>query len=58
MDQLPEERLAPVLQLIRADEAAERKERAVATLVRAQERMRGVTGLDKELQRLREGDRG
>jgi hypothetical protein len=29
VDQLPEERLAPVLQLIRQDEAAERQQRAV-----------------------------
>lgn len=58
VDQLPEERLAPVLRLIREDEAAKRKGRAAATLVRAHDRMRGVTGLDEELQRLRKGDRG
>lgn len=58
VDQLPKDRLAPVLQLIREDAAAERKERAVAALARAQERMRGVTGLDEELQWLRDGGRG
>jgi hypothetical protein len=53
VDQLPEERLAPVLQLIRGDAAAERRKRAAATLQHAQERLRGVTGIDAEVARLR-----
>jgi hypothetical protein len=55
VDQLPEERLAPVLQLIRGDG---RKARAVATLEAVRARMSGVTGIDEELSRLRDGDRG
>ena len=55
VDQLPEERLAPVLQLIRGDG---RKTRAVATLEAVRARMSGVTGIDEELFRLRDGDRG
>lgn len=58
VDQLPEERLAPVLQLIREDAAAERRMRAVTMLQHVQRRMRGVTGVDEELLRLRDGDRG
>ena len=56
VDQLPEERLAPVLELIRGD-AAERRARAVTTLERVQQRMHGVTGVDEELQRLRDEGR-
>ena len=52
------ERLAPVLQLIRADAAAGRQARAAAVIGRVQERMRGVTGIDEELLQLRDGDRG
>lgn len=55
VDQLPEERLAPVLQLIRGDG---RKTRAVATLEAVRARMSGATGIDEELSRLRDGDRG
>lgn len=58
VDQLPEERLAPVLQLIREDAAAGRRAQAASTLARVQERMRGMTGLDEELQGLRDGGRG
>jgi hypothetical protein len=58
VDQLPEERLVPVLQLIRGDAAAGRRKQALATLAQVQERMRGVTGADDELLRLRDGDRG
>jgi hypothetical protein len=58
VDQLPEERLVPVLRLIPGDDAAGRRERAAATLALVQERMRGVTGADEELARLRDGDRG
>jgi hypothetical protein len=42
VDQLPEERLTPVLQLIRQETAAGRRERALATLERVQRRMQGV----------------
>lgn len=52
VDQLPEERLAPVLQLIRGDG---RKTRAVATLEAVRAHM---TGIDEELSRLRDGGCG
>lgn len=55
VDELPEERLAPVLQLIRGDS---RKAKAVAALEDIQERMSGVTGIDEELSLLRDGGRG
>lgn len=58
VDQLPEERLVPVLRLIRGGEDAARRERAAATVARVQESLRGVTGADEELLRLRDGDRG
>jgi hypothetical protein len=58
VDQLPEDRLAPVLQLIREDAAAERRARAAVLLRHVQQRMHGVAGLDEELLRLRDGDRG
>jgi hypothetical protein len=58
VDQLPEERLAPVLELIRGDAATGRKAQAAATLERVREHMQGVTGVDDELQRLRDDDRG
>jgi hypothetical protein len=58
VDELPEERLAPVLKLIRGDAATERKARAAATVERVRERMHGVTGADEELQRLRDEGRG
>jgi hypothetical protein len=58
VDQLPEERLASVLELIRTDAAIERKAEAAATLERVQERMHDVTGIEEELKRLRDEDRG
>jgi hypothetical protein len=58
VDQLPEERLAPVLELICRDAATGRKARAAATLERVRERMHGVTGVDEELQRFRDEGRG
>lgn len=58
MDQLPEERLVSVLRLIRGGEDAARRARAAATMARVQERLRGVTGADEELLRLRDGDSG
>lgn len=51
VDQLPEDRLVPVLRLIRGEDADGRRERATATLAMVQERMRGVTGADEELAR-------
>jgi len=44
--------------LIRGDEAAGLRKRPPGTLAPVQERMRGVTGADEELLRLRDGDRG
>jgi hypothetical protein len=58
VDQLPEERLAPVLELIRRDTATGRKAGAAATLERVRERMHDVAGIDEELERLRDEDRG
>lgn len=55
VDELPEERLEPVLQLIRGDD---RKARAIAALETIQKRMSGVTGVDEELVLLRDGGRG
>ena len=55
VDQLPEERLAPLLRLIRG---GERKAQALATLKIVQQRMAGVTGVDEELADLRDGSRG
>jgi hypothetical protein len=55
VDQLPEERLAPVLRLIRGDS---RRARAVATLEAFQARLSGLTVVDEELSRLRGGGRG
>lgn len=55
VDQLPEERLAPVLRPIRGDS---RRARAVATLEAVRARLSGVTEVDEELSRLRDGGRG
>lgn len=55
VDELPEERLVPVLDLIRG---SSRKARAVATLETIRERMSGVAGIDEELSELRDGGRG
>ncbi|WP_143591387.1 hypothetical protein [Thermoactinospora rubra] len=58
VDRLPEDRVLPVLALVRESlETASRRERALATMERIQERMRGVSGVDEELNRLREGAR-
>lgn len=57
VDQLPEERLASVLELIRTDASIGRKAEAAATLERVQERMHDVTGIEEELKRLRDEDR-
>ena len=58
VEHLPEERLEPVLRLIRGDAEAERRMRAAATIEHVQERLRGVTGIDEELAGLRDGGRG
>jgi hypothetical protein len=59
VDRLPDDRVQPVLALVRENlETAGRRERALAIMERVQERMRGVTGVDEELDRLREGARG
>jgi len=58
VEQLPEERLGPVLRMIRGDVGTERRMRAVAAIERVQERLRGVTGIDEELAGLRDGGRG
>jgi hypothetical protein len=57
VDQLPEERLAPVIELIRKDAAAGRRALAAATLEQVRERMHDAPGVDEELRRLRDGDR-
>ncbi|HEX4255197.1 MAG TPA: hypothetical protein VH089_08925 [Streptosporangiaceae bacterium] len=58
VDQLPEERLASVLELIRSDAETGRRAGAAATLERVRERMHDVTGIDEELKRLRDEGRG
>lgn len=52
VDELPEERLAPVFQLVRD---YVRRSRAIAALEVIQERMSGVAGIDEELSVLRDG---
>jgi hypothetical protein len=58
VDQLPDEQVQPVLALVRENLASSRRTRAAAALERIRERLRGVTGVDEELDRLREGSRG
>jgi hypothetical protein len=58
VDQLPEDRVAPVLAVVRENAAPHRRSRAVAMLERIRERMHGVTGVDEELDLLRDGSRG
>ncbi|MGW4469800.1 hypothetical protein ACWENQ_09025 [Nonomuraea sp. NPDC004354] len=59
VDQLPEDQVQPVLALVRENIAAtRRREGAALTLERIRERMRGVTGVDEELHRLRDESRG
>ncbi|MFI6499830.1 hypothetical protein [Nonomuraea typhae] len=59
VDELPDEQVAPVLALVRENvAAARRREGAVLALERIRERMRGVTGVDEELERLRDESRG
>jgi hypothetical protein len=54
VDLLPEEKVAPVLALVRQSAASGTRERAVAALEQTQSRLRGVTGIDEELRRLRD----
>ena len=54
VDLLPEEKVAPVLALVRETAASGARERAMAALTQAQSRMHGVTGIDEELRRQRD----
>jgi hypothetical protein len=54
VDLLPEEKVAPVLALVRQSAASSAREQAMTTLEHAQSRLRGVTGIDEELRRLRD----
>ncbi|MEV0235108.1 hypothetical protein [Nonomuraea sp. NPDC050786] len=58
VDQLPDDRVQPVIALVRESLLASRRTQAAAALERIRERMRGVTGVDEELDQLREGSRG
>ena len=59
VDRLPEDRVAPLLALVRDSvTASSRRAHAVATLERVQGKLRGVTGVDEELDRLRDESRG
>jgi hypothetical protein len=58
VDQLPEEQVAPVLALVRETALPVRRDQAVATVQRIRERMSGVTGVDEELDQLRDESRG
>jgi hypothetical protein len=59
VDQLPDDRVQPVLAIVKEDLAlSHRRAQAAASLERIRARMRGVTGVDEELDRLREESRG
>ncbi|WP_167466039.1 hypothetical protein [Nocardia brasiliensis] len=58
VDQLPDGEIAPVLELARQRARRSRRIAAAAALADVQERMRGATGIDEELHRLRDEDRG
>lgn len=59
VDELPEDRVAPVLAVVRENISPERRrQQALATLEIVREKMRGVTGVDEELDELRDGSRG
>ncbi|MFF4620809.1 hypothetical protein [Nonomuraea jabiensis] len=58
VDQLPDDRVQPVIALVRENLLASRRIQAAAALERIRDRMRGVTGVDEELDQLREGSRG
>ncbi|MEV4107704.1 hypothetical protein [Nonomuraea sp. NPDC049695] len=55
VDQLPDDRVQPMIAFVRESLLASRRTQAAATLEGIRERMRGVTGVDGELARLREG---
>ncbi|WP_327049226.1 hypothetical protein OG320_15930 [Microbispora sp. NBC_01189] len=55
IDELPEEQVGRVLALVRGSVPGHASRKAVlATLAAVQERMSGVTGVDEELQSLRD----
>ncbi|MEU7881267.1 hypothetical protein [Microbispora bryophytorum] len=55
IDELPEEQVGRVLALVRGSVPGRASRKAVlATLAAVQERMSGVTGMDEELQSLRD----
>jgi hypothetical protein len=56
VDSLPDDRLAPVLALVRDNVPAPHRDRAIATLKRVRVRMHGVTGIDEELDRIRNSE--
>ncbi|MEV0619645.1 hypothetical protein AB0I81_40445 [Nonomuraea sp. NPDC050404] len=58
VDQLPEDRVQPVIALVRENLLASRRMAAAEALERIRDKMRDVTGVDEELDRLREGSRG
>ncbi|GAA4228176.1 hypothetical protein FHR32_002586 [Streptosporangium album] len=59
VDESPEDRALPVLALVRENvSSSRRRERAAAALESIRDRMRGVTGVDEELDRLRDESRG
>jgi hypothetical protein len=59
VDQLSEDQATSVLAWIRSNASPlERRERALATLDRVRDRLSGVTGIDEELDRLRDNPRG
>lgn len=59
VDDLPEDQVGPALTLVRSRmPGLSRRDRALAALRRAQERMQGVTGVDEEIDRLRDNPRG
>ncbi|MFC4057255.1 hypothetical protein ACFOWE_03065 [Planomonospora corallina] len=59
VDQLPADRVPPVLALVRENvPSSRRREKALAALERIRGRMQGATGVDEDLDRLREESRG
>ena len=59
VDQLPEDRVLPVLVFVRDNVMSSRRsERAMVVLERTRDRMRGMAGVDEELEQIREVSRG
>lgn len=59
VDELPESRVLPVLALVRENvSSSRRREKAAVALEGIRNQMRGVTGVDEELDRLRDEPRG